>query len=234
MVDFESFRLAASTASLDAEPRARPHADLLEFRMDMAEAPLEALDSYDGDLEVLVTNRPEWEGGDREDGPDRRDELLEALSSPAVAAVDLELRALEDPRQVTDMAPVLDAARERDIPIVVSMHDFDHAPSRKTLVDFAHRGCQFGTLAKIAVTPGTHEAVLKLLQATHDLTQEGRTVATMAMGEIGAHTRAIAPLYGSKLGYAPVDRAAATAPGQFDLETLASLLETFEVRAKRI
>ncbi|MFP4529864.1 MAG: type I 3-dehydroquinate dehydratase [Halodesulfurarchaeum sp.] len=234
MVDFDSFRLAASTASLDAEPRARSHADLLEFRMDMAEAPLEALAAYDGTLDVLVTNRPEWEGGNREDGPERREELLEALTSPAVGAVDLELRALEDPRQVTDMAPVLDAARERDIPIVVSIHDYDHAPSRKTLVDFAHRGCQFGTLAKIAVTPGTHEAILELLQATHDLTQEGRTVATMAMGELGAHTRAIAPLYGSKLGYAPVDPAAATAPGQFDLETLASLLETFDVRANRI
>jgi 3-dehydroquinate dehydratase-1 len=35
----------------------------------------------------------------------------------------------------------------------------------------------------------------------------------------------VAPLYGSKNGYAPVDPAEATAPGQYDLATLASLVE---------
>jgi 3-dehydroquinate dehydratase-1 len=47
----------------------------------------------------------------------------------------------------------------------------------------------------------------------------------MAMGEAGRHTRAVAPLYGSKIGYAPVDPADATAPGQYDLPTLAALIE---------
>jgi 3-dehydroquinate dehydratase-1 len=234
MLDFDSFRLAASTGSLEAEPRARTHADLLEFRMDLATDPLADLRAYDGDLDLLVTNRPTWEGGEREEGPERREELVAAVSNPAVAAVDLELRALENPDQLVDLAPVLDAARDRDREIVVSVHDFDHAPSRKTLVDFAHRGCQFGTLAKLAVTPESPDEVLDLLQATRDLSREGRQVATMAMGEIGAHTRAIAPLYGSKLGYAPVDPAEATAPGQFDLETLSGLLETFGVRGARI
>ncbi|MFB6085389.1 MAG: type I 3-dehydroquinate dehydratase [Halodesulfurarchaeum sp.] len=230
MIDFESFRLAASTNTLESEPRARPHADLLEFRMDLAADPLAELERYDGELEILVTNRPEWEGGNRADGTDRREELLDALSMPAVTGIDLELRALEGTGQITDMSPVLDAARESGRSVVVSVHDFDRGPSRRTLVDFAHRGCQFGSIAKLAVTPKTHEAVLELLQATHDLTREGKTVATMGMGEIGAHTRAVSPLYGSKLGYAPLEATDATAPGQFDLETLASLLETFGVR----
>jgi 3-dehydroquinate dehydratase-1 len=47
----------------------------------------------------------------------------------------------------------------------------------------------------------------------------------MAMGEAGRHTRAVAPLYGSKIGYAPVDPAEATAPGQYDLATLSTLIE---------
>ena len=230
MIDFESFRLAASTATLSAEPRARTHADLLEFRMDLAADPVAELQAYDGELEILVTNRPEWEGGNREEGPDRRSELLEAISVPSVSAVDLELQTLEYPEKYTDMAPVLDAAREEDLEIVVSVHDFERAPSRETLVGFTHRGCQYGTIAKLAVTPESPDDVLELLQATHDLTREGRTVASMAMGELGAHTRAIAPLYGSKLGYAPIEAAEATAPGQFDLRTLAGLLERFGVR----
>jgi 3-dehydroquinate dehydratase-1 len=230
MIDFESFRLSASTATLDAEPQAREHADILEFRMDLADDPLAELQAYDGELDILVTNRPEWEGGNREESPERQTELLEALSVPAVGAVDLELRTLKYPDKLTDMAPVLDEAREQDLPIIVSVHDFDRAPSRETLRSFAHQGCQYGTMAKLAVTPETPDDALDLLQATHDLTREGRTVATIGMGELGSHTRAVAPLYGSKLGYAPLNPADATAPGQFDLETLSSLLETFGVR----
>ena len=226
----ESFRLVASTPTLSAEPRARAHADLLEFRMDLAADPLAELDDYDGALDVLVTNRPAWEGGEREEGPGRREELLDALDHPAVTAVDLELRALEYPDQKTDLAPVLDAARAQDSDIVVSVHDFERTPSRRTLVDFVHRGCQYGTLSKLATTPETPSDVLRLLKATWDLSHEGRTVASMAMGELGAHSRAVAGLYGSALAYAPVDADQATAPGQFDLETLADLLAVFGVR----
>jgi 3-dehydroquinate dehydratase-1 len=47
----------------------------------------------------------------------------------------------------------------------------------------------------------------------------------MAMGEAGRHTRVVAPLYGSRIGYAPVDPARATAPGQYDLGTLSRLVD---------
>jgi 3-dehydroquinate dehydratase-1 len=50
------------------------------------------------------------------------------------------------------------------------------------------------------------------------------TVATMGMGELGRHTRAVAPLYGSTLGYAPVDPEEATAPGQYSAAALRDLL----------
>jgi 3-dehydroquinate dehydratase-1 len=232
MAPFESFQLVASTASLSVEPEARETADLLEFRMDMADSPVEALAAYDGELPILVTNRPEWEGGERVDDPGRREELLAALDVPAVAAVDLELRALEYPERKTDVQPVLDAAEAADIPVVTSVHDFDRTPCRRTLVDFVHRGCQHGSLAKLAVTPERPEDVLDLLGVTLDVTREGRTVATMAMGELGAHSRAMAPLYGSKLSYAPVSTGESTAPGQFDLETLDGLLTALGARSE--
>lgn len=232
MVSFESFRLVAATPDLSVEPKAREVADLLEFRMDLADSPLAALEAYDGDLPILVTNRPEWEGGERTDGPERREELLAALEVPAVEAVDLELRALEYPERKTDVSPVLEAAQEIEVPVVVSVHDFEGTPCRRTLVDFVHRGCQHGSLAKVAVTPERPEDVLDLLGVTLDVTREGRTVATMAMGETGAHSRAIAPLYGSKLSYAPVAADSSTAPGQIDLETLAGLLEAFDARTE--
>jgi len=48
------------------------------------------------------------------------------------------------------------------------------------------------------------------------------------MGAAGRHTRAVAPLYGSRIGYAPVDPSAATAPGQYDLATLRDLVDRLD------
>ncbi|MFB6130999.1 MAG: type I 3-dehydroquinate dehydratase, partial [Salinigranum sp.] len=77
---------------------------------------------------------------------------------------------------------------------------------------------------KLAVTARRPRDALALLSATAAATSWGHRVATMAMGEAGSHTRAVAPVYGSKIGYAPVDPARATAPGQYDLETLSGLV----------
>ncbi|MFW5965119.1 MAG: type I 3-dehydroquinate dehydratase [Halodesulfurarchaeum sp.] len=229
MVDFERFHLAAVTRRLEVSPAVERRANLLEFRMDLADRPLEALRAYDGNLPLLVTNRPEWEGGGRVDGPDRRSELEEALSVPAVEAVDLELRALDPSDGRPDLRPIREQARERGMSIVVSIHDFERTPSTETLRALAQKACQHGSLAKLAVTATDPEDVLRLLEVTDDLTTLGHTVGTMAMGAVGAHSRAIAPLYGSRLGYAPADSSRASAPGQFDLETLADLLSTFGV-----
>ena len=80
-------------------------------------------------------------------------------------------------------------------------------------------------MAKLAVTADDRADALDLLAATRAHDAEGAAVATMAMGEAGRHTRAVAPVYGSRIGYAPVDPADATAPGQYDLETLRTLVD---------
>jgi 3-dehydroquinate dehydratase-1 len=67
-----------------------------------------------------------------------------------------------------------------------------------------------------------------VLSATHRAVESGWTVATMAMGEPGQHTRAVAPVYGSKIGYAPVEPEGATAPGQYDLQTLRRLVDELQ------
>ena len=67
--------------------------------------------------------------------------------------------------------------------------------------------------------------MLALLSVTRDCDESGHHVATVAMGAAGRHSRAIAPLYGSRIAYAPVDPDEATAPGQYDLATLAGLLD---------
>ena len=209
---FEEFVLAAVTADLSVEPAAREHADAVEFRLDLADDGRARLDAYDGDLPLLVTNRVEWEGGEAADEPARIEALERAVEHPAVEAVDVELAAVRS----GDCADLLEHAREHDVAVVVSVHDFEATPDRETLSELLTEAAELGDVGKLAVTAETREDVLALLSATHEATAAGERVATMAMGEAGRHSRAVAPLYGSRIGYAPVDPADATAPGQYD------------------
>ncbi len=218
-MEFDSFTLAASTADLGDEPAARGVADCIEFRMDLAEAPLEALAGYDGELPILATNRAAWEGGEAaEEG--RLATLVEATASDAVVAIDVELASVRG----GEADELVETARERGVRVVVSSHEFEGTPPRSELVRTLTEAGTYGDVAKLAVTATSRADTLAVLSATEQLTTHGDRVATMAMGEVGRHTRAVAPVYGSKIGYAPVESVAATAPGQYDLETLAELV----------
>ncbi|OYR69274.1 3-dehydroquinate dehydratase [Halorubrum ezzemoulense] len=225
---FEEFVLAASTADLSEEPRARDHADAVEFRMDLADAPRDQLASYDGELPLLVTNRASWEGGEA-DGLARYDALSDAVARDAVAAVDVELAALRgthpDPAEESHATALRDAARREGVAVVASVHDFESTPEPAALVDLLADAASEGDVGKLATTATAPTDALATLKATHEATVAGHRVATMCMGEPGRHTRAVAPVYGSKIGYAPVDPAEATAPGQYPLATLRTLVD---------
>lgn len=231
MLEFDTFVLCASTGDLAdaATETARDHADAVEFRLDLADDPLAALDDYDSAFEhgpdalpLLVTYRPEWEGGAfTGEEATRLDGLVEAAAHDAVGAVDLELETLRSERG----AETTDAVREHDAAVVASVHDFERTPASSTLRRLLHEAASLGDVGKLAVTAETGADALRLLEATHAATAWGDRVATMAMGAAGSHTRAVAPVYGSRIGYAPVDPADATAPGQYDLATLRTLVD---------
>ncbi|WP_458185158.1 type I 3-dehydroquinate dehydratase [Haladaptatus sp. NG-WS-4] len=219
-MEFDSFVLAASATALTREPRARDHADVVEFRMDLADDPLDALSTYGGKLPILATNRASWEGGEAHGDDERLDVLAAAAEYDAVAAVDVELESLLTERG----ASVSAHARENDTAVVASIHDFEATPDREEMRELLVDATDHADVGKLAVTAETRSDVLDLLAVTDTLTERGRRVATMAMGEVGRHSRAVAPLYGSKIGYAPLDSADATAPGQYELATLSRLV----------
>ncbi|ELY93227.1 3-dehydroquinate dehydratase [Natrialba chahannaoensis JCM 10990] len=231
-LEFESFTLAASTADLSEEPAARDHADVIEFRMDLATEPVAALESYDSTygetadaLPVLATNRADWEGGEAADDEVRLRALGEVAKLDAVQAIDIELASLRDGTATA----LSKTAGEHDVTVVASAHDFEETPSVAAMSETLTDACRYGDVGKLAVTAMNRSDALALLTVTHQLAQEGEyTIATMAMGAAGSHTRAVAPVYGSRIGYAPVDPAKATAPGQYDLETLSRLVTQLE------
>ena len=225
---FEQFVLAASTADLSEEPLAREHADAVEFRMDLADSPLDQLAEYDGELPLVATNRASWEGGEAE-GLGRYDALSTAIGHEAVAAVDVELAALRgthpDAAEESHATALRDAAREAGVAVIASVHDFESTPEPAALVDLLADAASAGDVGKLATTATAPADALAMLEATHEATAAGHRVATMCMGESGRHTRAVTPLYGSKIGYAPVEPTDATAPGQYPLATLRELVD---------
>jgi 3-dehydroquinate dehydratase-1 len=226
-MEFESFTLAATTAELaDAtDPVAREHADAVEFRLDLASEPLVALDRYDGELPVIATNRVEWEGGAADDDQTRIETLERAASHDAVEAVDIELAAIEAGDHEGTLSTL-----GAEASTIVSVHDFDRTPPESACRSLLEDAVAYGDVGKLATTARDPADVLPLLGATRSVSVCGEPVATMAMGEAGRHSRAIAPVYGSVLGYAPLDPADATAPGQYDLATLATVLDHLGVR----
>jgi 3-dehydroquinate dehydratase-1 len=220
-LEFDRFRLAAATADLADEPAARAHADAVEFRMDLASDPLDRLAGYDGSLPLIATNRAAWEGGEADDDAARLRVLREAAAHEAVAAVDVEYAALGTEAGARTAAH----ARDHGARVVASAHDFEGTPAPPTLRNLLARCARAGDVGKVAVRAADPDDALAVLAATRAATRAGERVATMAMGEAGRHTRALAPVYGSRIGYAPVDPAEATAPGQYDLATLRRLVD---------
>lgn len=221
-MEFESFVLAAVTTDLAEEPKAREAADALEFRMDLTSGdPLGHLQSYTGDLPIIATNRVESEGGEAVRGSARIDTLCTAAEHESVRAVDIELESVRNGAG----RRLVDHAYDHGAKVIVSTHDFDTTPPIDSMHRMLTAAGNIGDVAKLSTTATTTGEALDLLTVTHEQTETGATVATMAMGEHGRHTRALAPIYGSRIGYAPVEPSNATAPGQYDLSTLAFLID---------
>ncbi len=218
---FESFTLAAAVDSLAGLSTQLGPADAIEFRMDLAENPLDQLRQFDGTLPIIATNRAKWEGGKASD-KGRLDQLADAMSIPAVAAIDVELAAISDGTATR----VLETAATQNVDVIASWHDFESTPSKTTMRRRLIEGSEHADIAKIAVMASHIGDVLPLLQVTHELSDRGIPVATMSMGEAGRHSRVVAPLYGSRIGYAPPSDQGATAPGQFELGRMAELIDT--------
>lgn len=217
----DRFALATTTNDLSQEASVRDVADLLEFRMDEAEDPIAQLSEYDGDLPILATNRAESAGGSAPE-TGRLDRLVAGAEFAAVEMVDVELETARETEQV------LDELRANDVDIVVSHHAFEATPELETLRSIFRECARYGDVAKVATYAEEYADSLSMIRAVYDATKEGLCVAGISMGQVGSHTRAVAPLYGSKLGYAPLaSDSTEYAPGQIPVRELAAMIETF-------
>ena len=202
-------------------------ADVVEIRLDAMRDPRIASCVSALDLPLLVTNRPQWEGGlfaGRED--DRVDQLCAAVRAGARYA-DIELRT--DPALRSRLFTV---ARDCSARVIVSSHDFTGTPPvaalRTTLRQMVASGADMG---KIVTTATNADEALRVLALQQEAGRLGFPLSAFAMGEPGRITR-LATLYlGATMTYAALDEHQATAPGQLSVTHLRSLITLFEQRS---
>lgn len=215
----DGFALAATTNDLKFENEFRDSADVIEFRIDKTEDPLDQLAEYDGELPLIATNRTRWFGGKASD-TGRLDTLFAASRFDSVKFVDIEIETA----RAGDW--VVKEFRDNGVDLIISHHDFDATPELDVLEAIIEQCASYGDIAKVATFPQTRTDPLTLLEAIHAATERGIDAAGISMGELGSHTRAIGHLYGSKLGYAPLGSDDTDyAPGQIPIDTLASLID---------
>jgi 3-dehydroquinate dehydratase I len=190
--------------------QAAGEADMIELRLDLLAGgdPLQTIKALRKATAkpIIATARLKTEGGMFQGGERERIDLLIKAACYA-DYVDVEL--LADQRD--------DAIARIMKPVIVSYHDFQGMPEEKELAGiYQEMKKTKAAIAKIAVTPKTLQDNLRILQFLLDA--ENMPLCMIAMGQMGRHLRAVAPLYGSALAYGFVTQS--TAPGQMSLKEL--------------
>jgi 3-dehydroquinate dehydratase-1 len=198
--------------------KAASEADMIELRLDLVNEPIQAIKAVRlaTTKPIIATNRLKTEGGMFQGSERERIELL-LQAAPFADFVDIELLAEQ---RDEFMARV-------NKPVIVSYHDFLGMPDEDEMARILEKMKKTGAIyAKIAVTPKNLRDNLRILGLLLDADMP---LCMIAMGNIGRHLRAVAPLYGSVLTYGFV--AKSLAPGQMSLAELRLSKKLFDVCA---
>ncbi len=198
------------------------HADLLELRIDLiADLDLPVLVKAKTGP-VLITNRRREEGGGFRGTEEERIFLLCEAVRLKAEYVDMEV-ATDDglARQVLGAA----ARRGGHTKIIVSFHDFNATPAagalRRKWGSCRERG---GDIVKIVTHARRSEDNLRVLSLIPYSRKRGQDIIAFCMGEEGRISRIMAPLLGSHLAFAALDKGEEAAPGQMTVEEMKQIM----------
>ncbi|WP_394295788.1 type I 3-dehydroquinate dehydratase [Methanobacterium paludis] len=187
-------------------------ADILEFRIDGLDDPdpdeIKGL-IKDINYPFIATNRTSKEGGSFDGSEEERIEILFEAAKYA-DFVDIELKTDENYR-----SKIIKVSKAT----IISYHDFKKTPSVTELLDIVKRESEIGDISKFAVMPENIQDTLVVLEV---LSRVQNTIG-ISMGNIGKYTRVIAPLFGSPITFASLDKK--SAPGQLDVTNTRNILD---------
>lgn len=191
-------------------------AGVVELRLDGLEERPRWRRLLGGRLPVILTYRPEREGGLFRGGEEERVERLEEGMEEGAPCVDLELSTPPGLRR-----RILAGARRRGVTVILSHHELSGVPPLRRLAGLVRRMAGEGEVVKVVAAARSAEEAVRMLELYR--TRPPFPLISFAMGEQGTFTRILSALLGSPLVYASVGRP--TAPGQLDVRTTSKLLE---------
>lgn len=218
-MDFSELVLVAVVDELSEEPEARPFADAIEYNVRVSDTDSGKLDDYEGELSIIATSV----AGDAITAGNSGAELDILRSVIAHDSVEAMLIDYDTARKNEQ---VVDQFSNADVDIIISYHNSSETPSSQRLMSIVKDAAEYGDVVKVATKAETPVDTESLLSTIMDATSDGIQIGGVSTGEVGRHTRVLAPGYGSKLAFAPVNLDSKNAtPGQFTLEELAELVE---------
>ena len=205
--------------------------DLLEWRVDFFDAIADAgavertaadLKRAAGGIPILLTRRSAREGGEAIAASEAQ--VLQAYRA-ACSAGHVDLVDYEMDNDAAQVREVRELSRMAGVQLVLSFHDFRATPDAEALFRrFEQAGSLGADIAKVAVMPQSRADVLALLAATERASRAlPIPIVSMAMGPLGAVTRACGWLFGSALTFAVGERA--SAPGQMPIADVRAVIE---------
>ena len=190
-----------SRADLHRALRIRKLPDLFEVRLDHLVGILDELENKLSMLRapLIITARDPREGGANNLSIKQRRELL-ARFLPRASYVDVELRSAKALRSV------LKSARPKNVRIIISFHDFNSTPDRRSLRAMARRAkFHEADTFKVATRTDTPAQLARLLQLVANEDVE-LPVSAMGIGKLGSKARRELMQRGSFLNYAHLGR----------------------------
>ena len=204
----------------EAEDAKKAAADLVEWRADFFEElmnpeacqnVLEALAEILGETPLLFTIRTSEEGGN----------ITISLEDYAACNINIakgkkaDLVDVEVMSNSEEKKKLVAELQKEGVKVIASSHDFHKTDSQEK---------SGADILKMAVMPHGFEDVAAIMEATNVMRQEcEKPLVSMAMGSIGSITRISGENFGSGITFGTVG--AASAPGQFPIGELRSLLD---------
>ncbi|MBN2014691.1 MAG: type I 3-dehydroquinate dehydratase [Candidatus Altiarchaeota archaeon] len=204
--------------------------EIIELRLDYLSdfSDLEALSKIG--KRKIISCMPSWEGGEFT-GPE--DERVSILSKSLDFADFVTVELNTDPKLRDSL---VEAAKKRDVGVIVAYHDFKATPPRKEIIKTLNKEVAAeADIAKVAFTAKNYREVLTLMEVLTDVKEDPSfliPVIVVSMGHFGRISRILAPLLGSYLTYASVDKGKASAPGQLTFDELNWILGVLENERK--
>src|SRR4051812_713285 len=171
--------------------------DLFELRLDHLDPVQDEVEKKVTTLPapLIATARHPAEGGENRLAATRRRELL-ARFLPYVRYLDIELRSAESFHSFLNSLPY------KDVPRILSLHDFDSTPTPRSLHAKARTAKSLGAaIFKIATRTDTPAQLARLLEfISHD--EVALPVSVMGVGKLGSLSRIVLAGCGSVMAYA--------------------------------